>query len=127
MWHGVLAAGGEVGFYGASEPACWLDPGHPKHPRVRQGPRGRGARCSDPDPSLIHGEAIRRRQARRSRAGCPGSAARDMEGAMDVLHPRCAGLDVREDGVVAGVRLAEGGPVKTEGGASPTAHHSGRQ
>src|SRR5919206_4446678 len=36
------------------------------------------------------------------------------EGAMDVLHPRCAGLDVHKDTVVAGVRLATGGPAKTE-------------
>ena len=33
---------------------------------------------------------------------------------MDVLHPRCAGLDVHKDTVVAGVRLADGGPAKTE-------------
>ena len=33
---------------------------------------------------------------------------------MDVLHPRCAGLDVRKDSVVAAVRLAEPGGVRTE-------------
>lgn len=33
---------------------------------------------------------------------------------MDVLHARCAGLDVHKDTVVAGVRLAGGGSVKTE-------------
>jgi transposase len=33
---------------------------------------------------------------------------------MDVIHPRCAGLDVHKDSVVAGVRLAQGGPVRTE-------------
>lgn len=33
---------------------------------------------------------------------------------MDVLHPRCAGLDVHKDTVVAGVRLAGDGPVRTE-------------
>lgn len=33
---------------------------------------------------------------------------------MDVLHPRCAGLDVHKDSVVAAVRLAEGGAVRTE-------------
>ena len=33
---------------------------------------------------------------------------------MDVLYPRCAGLDVHKDTVVAGVRLAKGGSVKTE-------------
>ena len=33
---------------------------------------------------------------------------------MDVLYPRCASLDVHKDTVVAGVRLAGGGPVRTE-------------
>jgi transposase len=32
---------------------------------------------------------------------------------MEVLHPRCAGLDVHKDGVVAAVRLAEAGAVRT--------------
>jgi len=33
---------------------------------------------------------------------------------MDVLYPRCAGLDVHKDTVAAGVRLAGGGAIKTE-------------
>jgi transposase len=33
---------------------------------------------------------------------------------MDVLYPRCAGLDVHKDTVVAGVRLAADGPTMTE-------------
>lgn len=33
---------------------------------------------------------------------------------MDVLHPCCAGLDVHKDTVVAGIRLAAGGPARTE-------------
>src|SRR3979411_3350427 len=33
---------------------------------------------------------------------------------MDVLYPRCAGLDVHKDTVVAGGRLAGDGPVRTE-------------
>jgi len=33
---------------------------------------------------------------------------------MDVLYPRCAGLDVHKDTVVAAVRIAADGPVKTE-------------
>ncbi len=33
---------------------------------------------------------------------------------MEVLHPRCAALDVHKDTVVAGVRIADGGPAKTE-------------
>jgi transposase len=37
-----------------------------------------------------------------------------MEGAVDVLYPRCAGLDVHKDTVVAGVRVAGSGPVRTE-------------
>jgi len=36
------------------------------------------------------------------------------EAAMEVLHPRCAALDVHKDTVVAGVRIADGGPAKTE-------------
>ena len=33
---------------------------------------------------------------------------------MDVLHPRCAGLDVHKDFVMAAVRLAEAGGVRCE-------------
>jgi transposase len=33
---------------------------------------------------------------------------------MDVLHPRCAGLDLHKDTVVAGVRIAADGPARTE-------------
>jgi len=33
---------------------------------------------------------------------------------MEVIHPRCAGLDVHKDTVVACVRLALGGQVKRE-------------
>ncbi len=33
---------------------------------------------------------------------------------MEVLYPRCAGLDVHKETVVAGVRLAAAGPVQTE-------------
>ena len=38
----------------------------------------------------------------------------DKEGIMDILYPRCAGLDVHKDSVVAAVRLATAGAVKTE-------------
>jgi hypothetical protein len=34
--------------------------------------------------------------------------------AMEVLHPRCAGLDVHKDSVVAAIRLAANGEPKTE-------------
>ena len=33
---------------------------------------------------------------------------------MEVLYPRCAGLDVHKDTVVAGVRLAASAKTKTE-------------
>ena len=33
---------------------------------------------------------------------------------MDVLYPRCAGLDVHKDTVVAAVRIAANGPANTE-------------
>ena len=33
---------------------------------------------------------------------------------MDILYPRCAGLDVHKDTVVAGVRWAGGGASKSE-------------
>ena len=43
-----------------------------------------------------------------------------MEGAKDILYPRCAGLDVHKDNVVAGVRLAGDGLVRTEVGTFDT-------
>src|SRR4051794_26451037 len=46
--------------------------------------------------------------------GGPAPAARREEGAMEVLHPRCAGLDVHEATVVAAVRLVAGGEVARE-------------
>jgi len=33
---------------------------------------------------------------------------------MDILYPRCAGLDVHKDNVVAAVRIAAAGKVATE-------------
>src|SRR3954468_2266106 len=44
----------------------------------------------------------------------PAPAARREEGAMEVLYPRCAGLDVHKATVVAAVRLAAGGRVVRE-------------
>src|SRR3954449_4001166 len=44
----------------------------------------------------------------------PAPAARREEGAMEVLYPRCAGLDVHEATVVAAVRLAADGKVARE-------------
>src|SRR3954447_17162178 len=46
--------------------------------------------------------------------GGPAPAARREEGAMEVLYPRCAGLDVHEATVVAAVRLVAGGKVARE-------------
>src|SRR4051794_28484079 len=44
----------------------------------------------------------------------PTPAARREEGAMEVLYPRCAGLDVHKATVVAAVRLVAGGRVVRE-------------
>jgi hypothetical protein len=33
---------------------------------------------------------------------------------MDILYPRCAGLDVHKDSVMAAVRIAAAGAVKTD-------------
>src|SRR3954449_268071 len=46
--------------------------------------------------------------------GGPTPAARREEGAMEVLYPRCAGLDVHKATVVAAVRLVAGGKVARE-------------
>src|SRR3954468_3936410 len=46
--------------------------------------------------------------------GGPAPAARRKEGTMEVLYPRCAGLDVHEATVVAAVRLVAGGRVGRE-------------
>src|SRR3954451_7276382 len=46
--------------------------------------------------------------------GGPTPAARREEGAMEVLYPRCAGLDVHKATVVAAVRLVAGGKVVRE-------------
>src|SRR3954453_7859406 len=47
--------------------------------------------------------------------GGPAPAARREEGAMEVLYPRCAGLDVHKATVVAAVSLVAGGGVAREG------------
>src|SRR3954463_6445167 len=46
--------------------------------------------------------------------GGPAPAARREEGAMGVLYPRCAGLDVHKATVVAAVRLVAGGKAARE-------------
>src|SRR5215213_979112 len=59
------------------------------------------------------GREVRERAAWSLHPGRPAPAAR-REAAMDVLQPRCAGLDVHKDSVVAAVRLAEPGGVRSE-------------
>src|SRR3982750_1356313 len=59
------------------------------------------------------GREVRERAAWSLHPGRPAPAAW-REAAMDVLHPRCAGLDVHKDFVVAAVRLAEPGGVRCE-------------
>src|SRR5215212_4556769 len=87
--------------HGAHEPAYELDPGRPEHPRLCQGPIGPGARFL---------EFFR---------GTPHAGSSE-EGAMEVLYPRCAGLDVHKDTVVASARLAAGRDVTVEVQAFPT-------
>ena len=72
------------------EPAHQLDPGSLKHPRLRLGRHGPRARHSDFDFP----------------GACVGGVSFE-EVAMEVLYPRCAGLDVYKDTVVAAVRLTE--------------------
>ena len=75
--------GGEVGFHnGASKPDTQLDPGFRKHPRLRHGRKAGSAvsrvySLGNPAPSA---EAQRRRRC----------------ATMDVIYPRCAGLDVHK-------------------------------
>src|SRR3982750_2920677 len=59
------------------------------------------------------GREVRERAAWSLHPGRPAPAAR-REGAMQVLHPRCAGLDVHKDFVMAAVRLTEPGGVRCE-------------
>src|SRR3954451_8350709 len=47
--------------------------------------------------------------------GGPAPAARREEGALEVLYPRCAVLDVHKAAVVAAARLVAGGKVAREG------------
>src|SRR5919107_2539448 len=75
-----------------------VGPGTPEAPPIAPGAAARPG--SAPSRLCIRG-VLRRRRCRR-------------EGAMEVLHPRCAGLDVHKDSVVAAVRLAETGTVHTE-------------
>src|SRR3712207_3014605 len=93
-WTGLPAARSAV-VHGAHEPAYELDPGCPEHPRLCQGPIGPGARLLEFPRGTPHAGSSR-------------------EGMMEVIYPRCAGLDVHRDTVVASARLASGRDVSVE-------------
>src|SRR5918993_3038342 len=96
-----------AGWWGPSaerSASSWCDrarvsvgPGTPEAPPIAPGAARSG---SAPSRLCIRG-VLRRRRCWR-------------EGTMEVLHPRCAGLDVHKDSVVAAVRLAEAGGTRTE-------------
>src|SRR5215213_1902502 len=94
-WGGLLAPRSAV-VHGAHEPAYELDPGRPEHPRLCHGPIGPGARLLE------------------FLAGTPHAGSSMEDRAMEVIHPRCAGLDVHKDTVVASARLATGREVVVE-------------
>src|SRR5215213_8481338 len=94
-WGGLLAPRSAV-VHGAHEPAYELDPGRPEHPRLCQRAIGPGARLLEFFTRTPHA----------------GSSLEDR--AMEVIHPRCAGLDVHKDTVVASARLAAGSEVRVE-------------
>src|SRR5215210_6503300 len=93
-WAGLPAPRSAV-VRGAHEPAYELDPGRPEHLRLCQGPIGSGARFLEFPEGAPH-------------------AGSSEEGTMEVLYPRCAGLDVHKDTVVASARLAAGREVSVE-------------
>src|SRR5215210_3004129 len=96
-----LPAPRSAAVHGAHEPAYELDPGRPEHPRLCQGPIGSGARFLEFFGGTPH-------------------AGSSEEGAMEALYPRCAGLDVHKDTVVASARLATGRDVTVEVQTFPT-------
>src|SRR5215216_6167881 len=100
-WGGLPASRSAV-VHGAHEPAYELDPGRPEHPRLCHGPIGPGARLLE------------------FPRGTPHAGSSMEEGAMEVLYPRCAGLDVHKDTVVASARLATGRDVTVEVRTFPT-------
>ena len=80
----------------AAKPGLELDPAVLSTLDCRHGPVGPGARLLD----FLKGTAI--------------PAAQLKEASMEVLHQRCAGLDVHKKTVVACVRLARDGRVEKE-------------
>src|ERR671916_324613 len=93
---GGLPAARSAVVHGAHEPVVELDPGRPEHPRLCQRAIGPGARLLEFFTRTPHA----------------GSSLEDR--AMEVIHPRCAGLDVHKDTVVASARLAAGSEVRVE-------------
>ena len=66
----------------------------------------------DPEPlRTSHCRHARKGRSTHSRLPSPGlrAGAADEEAMMEILYPRCAGLDVHRDSIVACVRLAERG------------------
>src|SRR5215207_4597110 len=66
----------------------------------------------DPEPlRTSHCRYARKGRSTHSRLPSPGlrAGAADEEAMMEILYPRCAGLDVHRDSIVACVRLAERG------------------
>src|SRR5918993_1654800 len=81
--------------------------------RVLVGPGASGA------PSIVPGVDRPGSTPLRFLWGTP-HAGNSEEGAMEVLYPRCAGLDVHKDAVVASARLATGRDVTVEVRTFPT-------
>src|SRR5215204_4014032 len=86
-------AGPEVGSFLVPRARVLVGPGASRAPRTVAKPLGRSTH-----PRLRSSGAPRRRRPHR-------------EAIMDVLYPRCAGLDIHRDTIVACVRLAEAGGV----------------
>src|SRR5215207_2752656 len=85
--------GPEVGSFLVPRARVLVGPGASRAPRTVAKPLGRSTH-----PRLRSSGAPRRRRPHR-------------EAIMDVLYPRCAGLDIHRDTIVACVRLAEAGGV----------------
>src|SRR5215208_4448411 len=83
----------EVGSFLVPRARVLVGPGASRAPRTVAKPLGRSTH-----PRLRSSGAPRRRRPHR-------------EATMDVLYPRCAGLDIHRDTIVACVRLAEAGGV----------------
>src|SRR3712207_4159286 len=86
-------AGTEVGSFLVPRARVLVGPGAPRAPRTVARPQGRSTH-----PRLQSSGAPRRRRPQR-------------EAIMDILYPRCAGLDFHRDTIVACVRLSEPGGV----------------